>query len=190
MARLLANRGADGDDALFGADILARVSPEQKLELIRRYQARGAIVAMTGDGVNDAPALKKADIGVAMGLHGTEVAREAADMVLKDDAFGTIVEAVKQGRIIFDTIRVFVLYLLSCNLSEILVIGTASALGAPMPLLPRSRSCSSTWSPTCSRRSRWGPARAPPTSSRGARATRRSRSWPPATGAASPATPC
>jgi len=136
MARLLANRGADGDDALVSADILARVTPEQKLELIRRYQARGAIVAMTGDGVNDAPALKKADIGVAMGLHGTEVAREAADMVLKDDAFGTIVEAVKQGRIIFDTIRVFVLYLLSCNLSEILVIGTASALGASMPLLP------------------------------------------------------
>ncbi len=136
MARLLANRSADGDDALVGADILARVTPEQKLELIRLYQARGAIVAMTGDGVNDAPALKKADIGVAMGLHGTEVAREAADMVLKDDAFGTIVEAVKQGRIIFDTIRVFVLYLLSCNLSEILVIGTASALGASMPLLP------------------------------------------------------
>ncbi len=140
MARLLGGEattaGTADDDALFGADILARVSPEQKLELIRRYQARGAIVAMTGDGVNDAPALKKADIGVAMGLRGTEVAREAADMVLKDDAFGTIVEAVKQGRIIFDNIRAFVLYLLSCNLSEILVIGAASALGAPLPLLP------------------------------------------------------
>ena len=138
MARLLASGSgaAASDDALFEADILARVSPEQKLELIRRYQERGAIVAMTGDGVNDAPALKKADIGVAMGLRGTEVAREAADMVLKDDAFGTIVEAVKQGRIIFDNIRAFVLYLLSCNLSEILVIGVASALGAPLPLLP------------------------------------------------------
>ncbi len=138
MARLPAGASAEGalDDALFAADILARVSPEQKLDLIRRYQERGAIVAMTGDGVNDAPALKKADIGVAMGLHGTEVAREAADMVLKDDAFGTIVEAVKQGRIIFDNIRAFVLYLLSCNLSEILVIGAASALGAPLPLLP------------------------------------------------------
>ena len=140
MVRLLGGArtiaGTADDDALFDADILARVSPEQKLELIRRYQERGAIVAMTGDGVNDAPALKKADIGVAMGLRGTEVAREAADMVLKDDAFGTIVEAVKQGRIIFDNIRAFVLYLLSCNLSEILVIGAASALGAPLPLLP------------------------------------------------------
>ncbi len=139
VERLLGS-GATGRDAarseLLGADILARVSPEQKLELIRRYQSEGAIVAMTGDGVNDAPALKKADIGVAMGRRGTEVAREAADMVLKDDAFGTIVEAVKQGRIIFDTIRAFVLYLLSCNLSEILVIGIASALGAPLPLLP------------------------------------------------------
>ena len=140
MERLLRLDGEHGGEAgrreLFGADILARVSPEQKLELIRRYQAQGAIVAMTGDGVNDAPALKKADIGVAMGRRGTEVAREAADMVLKDDAFGTIVEAVKQGRIIFDNIRAFVLYLLSCNLSEILVIGAASAFGAPLPLLP------------------------------------------------------
>ncbi|MEJ2289278.1 MAG: HAD-IC family P-type ATPase, partial [Deinococcales bacterium] len=139
MDRLL-GAGDAGEPAvhgeLLGADILARVSPEQKLELIRRYQAAGAIVAMTGDGVNDAPALKKADIGVAMGRRGTEVAREAADMVLKDDAFGTIVEAVKQGRIIFDNIRAFVLYLLSCNLSEILVIGAASAFGAPLPLLP------------------------------------------------------
>ncbi|MEJ2666913.1 MAG: cation-transporting P-type ATPase [Deinococcales bacterium] len=121
---------------LFEADVLARVSPEQKLALIRSYQESGAIVAMTGDGVNDAPALKRADIGVAMGLRGTEVAREAADMVLKDDAFGTIVEAVRQGRIIFDDIRTFVVYLLSCNLSEILVIGLASAWGAPLPLLP------------------------------------------------------
>ncbi len=135
MAALL-----EGDEEagarLMDADIVARVSPEQKLELIRRYQQGGAIVAMTGDGVNDAPALKRADIGVAMGGRGTEVAREAADMVLKDDAFATIVEAVRQGRIIFDNIRAFVIYLLSCNLSEILVIGLASAWGAPLPLLP------------------------------------------------------
>ena len=139
-------RGADmpallhGDDdaraRLMAADVLARVSPEQKLALIRCYQESGAIVAMTGDGVNDAPALKRADIGVAMGERGTEVAREAADMVLKDDRLGTIVEAVRQGRIIFDDIRAFVIYLLSCNLSEILVIGLASAFGAPLPLLP------------------------------------------------------
>ncbi len=136
MAELRSQDPDGAWEALRSADILARVSPEQKLELIRHYQQRGAIVAMTGDGVNDAPALKKADIGVAMGLRGTEVAREAADMVLKDDAFGTIVEAVRQGRIIFDDIRAFVLYLLSCNLSEILVIGAASAFGAPLPLLP------------------------------------------------------
>jgi Ca2+-transporting ATPase len=134
MGRLL--EGAEQQRELMAADIVARVSPEQKLQLIRLHQEHGAIVAMTGDGVNDAPALKQADIGVAMGRRGTEVAREAADMVLKDDAFGTIVEAVRQGRIIFDNIRAFVLYLLSCNLSEILVIGLASALGAPLPLLP------------------------------------------------------
>jgi Ca2+-transporting ATPase len=118
------------------APIFARISPEQKLALIAHHQRRGAIVAMTGDGVNDAPALKKADIGVAMGRRGTEVARQAADIVLRDDAFATIVEAVRQGRIVFANIRQFVVYLLSCNLSEILVIGLASAASAPLPILP------------------------------------------------------
>ncbi len=121
---------------LFDAPIFARITPEQKLELIAHHQGRGAIVAMTGDGVNDAPALKKADIGVAMGRSGTEVARQAADIVLRDDAFATIVAAVQEGRVIFENIRKFVVYLLSCNLSEILVVGLASAAAAPLPLLP------------------------------------------------------
>ena len=116
--------------------VLSRVSPEQKLRLIDFFQHDGAIVAMTGDGVNDAPALKKADIGVAMGVRGTAVAREAAAMILQDDEFGTIVEAVAQGRAIFGNIRKFVVYLLSCNISEVLVVGLATIAGAPLPLLP------------------------------------------------------
>jgi len=116
--------------------VFARVTPEQKLRLIALYQEAGAVVAMIGDGVNDAPALKKADIGIAMGQRGTQVAREAADMVLKDDAFATIVAAVAEGRTIFRNIRAFVLYLLSCNLSEILVVGLASLVNAPLPILP------------------------------------------------------
>ncbi len=116
--------------------IFARVTPKQKLDLIAAHQDAGAIVAMTGDGVNDAPALKKADIGVAMGMRGTQVAKEAADMILKDDAFGTIVVAVEQGRAIFENIRNFVLYLLSCNVAEILVVGLASVANAPLPIKP------------------------------------------------------
>jgi Ca2+-transporting ATPase len=116
--------------------IFARVNPEQKLDLIALHQSDGAIVAMTGDGVNDAPALKKADIGVAMGQRGTQVAKEAADMVLEDDFFGTIVSAVEQGRAIFNNIRKFVLYLLSCNISEIMVVTLASVLSMPLPILP------------------------------------------------------
>ena len=118
------------------ASVFARVSPEQKLDLIAVHQNAGSIVAMTGDGVNDAPALKKADIGIAMGLRGTQVAQEAADMVLKDDAFSTIVVAVEQGRIIFENIRKFIIYLLSCNISEVLVVFAASVVNAPLPLLP------------------------------------------------------
>lgn len=119
-----------------GAPIFARVSPENKLDLIGIHQEDGSIVAMTGDGVNDAPALKKADIGIAMGERGTQVAREAADMVLQDDNFSTIAEAVEQGRIIFNNIRKFIVYLLSCNISELLVILLASLIGYPLPLLP------------------------------------------------------
>jgi len=118
------------------AAIFARVSPAQKLQLIDLHQADGAIVAMTGDGVNDAPALRSADIGVAMGERGTEVAREAADMVLQDDEFSTIVAAVEQGRVIFSNIRKFVVYLLSGNVGEILAVGAAAAAGLPLPLLP------------------------------------------------------
>ena len=118
------------------ASIFARVSPKQKLDLIDLHQQAGSVVAMTGDGVNDAPALKKADIGVAMGQRGTQVAREAADMVLKDDAFSTILVAVEQGRIIFNNIRKFVLYLLSCNVSEVMIVFMASLVNAPLPILP------------------------------------------------------
>jgi Ca2+-transporting ATPase len=116
--------------------IFARVNPAQKLNLIEIHQAAGSIVAMTGDGVNDAPALNKADIGVAMGQRGTQVARESADIILRDDNFSTIEMAVEQGRVIFTNIRKFVFYLLSCNISEILVIFLASLMGVPLPLLP------------------------------------------------------
>jgi P-type Ca2+ transporter type 2C len=121
---------------LLRANVFARVSPRQKLDLIDLHQRSGAVVAMTGDGVNDAPALKKADIGIAMGKRGTQVAREAAAMVLTDDAFASIVAAMEQGRVIFDNIRRFVLYLLSCNVSEVMVVGLASLAAAPLPILP------------------------------------------------------
>ncbi len=116
--------------------VFARVSPEQKLNLVDFYQKEGHVVAMTGDGVNDAPALRKADIGVAMGLRGTEVAREASEVVLLNDAFSTIVMAIREGRGVFANIRNFVVYLLSCNLSEVLIVGLATAVSAPLPLLP------------------------------------------------------
>ena len=128
--------GAAERDRIFAANVLARVSPENKLDLVALYQRRGDVVAMTGDGVNDAPALKKADIGIAMSGRGTEVAREAAAMVLKDDSFATIVTAIGEGRVILNNIRRFVVYLLSCNISEILVIGVATLAGLPLPLLP------------------------------------------------------
>jgi len=118
------------------ASVFARVSPENKLDLIDLHQSVGSIVAMTGDGVNDAPALKSADIGVAMGQRGTQVAREASDMILQDDNFGSIYHAVREGRIIFNNIRKFVLYLMSCNLSELLAILVAALLAFPLPLLP------------------------------------------------------
>ena len=116
--------------------IFSRVTPKQKLELISIYQKRNNVVSMTGDGVNDAPALKKADIGVAMGLRGTQVAKEASDMVLKDDSFSSIVKAIYQGRIIFNNIKLFVVYLLSCNISEIFIVSTATIFHLPLPLMP------------------------------------------------------
>lgn len=116
--------------------VLSRFTPAQKLRLMELHQHNGQVVAMTGDGVNDAPALKKADIGIAMGIRGTDVAKEAADMVLQDDEFGTIVVAVAHGRAIFENIRKFVVYLLSCNISEIIVVSLATVVNAPLPLLP------------------------------------------------------
>ncbi|MGN7821290.1 cation-translocating P-type ATPase [Chitinophaga sp. 22536] len=118
------------------ASIFARVTPEQKMDLVRLYQDQQLIVGMTGDGVNDAPALKKADIGIAMGQRGTQVAQETADMILTDDAFPSIVSAVRQGRTIFSNIRRFVIYLLSGNLSELVIIATASLLDLPFQLFP------------------------------------------------------
>ncbi|NBC18685.1 MAG: HAD-IC family P-type ATPase [Bacteroidetes bacterium] len=129
--------GAGGaGQAHVATPIFARVSPRQKLDLIALHQQTGSVVAMTGDGVNDAPALKKADIGIAMGQRGTQVAREAADMVLQDDAFSSIVAAVEQGRVIFGNIRAFIVYLLSCNVSEVMVVGLASFIGMALPILP------------------------------------------------------
>jgi P-type Ca2+ transporter type 2C len=121
---------------IINASIFARVSPAQKLNLIQIQQDAGEIVAMTGDGVNDAPALKKADIGIAMGKRGTQVAKEASDMILQDDSFLTIVLAVQQGRIIFNNIRKFIYYLLSTNVGKILSVALASLFSIPLPVRP------------------------------------------------------
>lgn len=123
--------------------VYARMSPEHKLRIVKALKAKGHVVAMTGDGVNDAPAVKAADIGVSMGITGTDVTREASDLVLTDDNFATIVKAVEQGRVIYDNIRKYARFLISCNFDELLVIGSFAILGGifspelfPLPLLP------------------------------------------------------
>ncbi len=124
------------DASVENVAVYARVSPEHKLRAVRAWRRRGEITAMTGDGVNDAPAVKEADIGVAMGITGTDVTKEVSDMVITDDNFASIVAAVEEGRGIYDNIRKFIHFLLSCNLGEILVMFVSALFGFPVPLLP------------------------------------------------------
>lgn len=114
--------------------VFARVSPKDKVKIVRAFQKRGQIVAMTGDGVNDAPSLKVADVGIAMGKGGTDVARQASDMILTDDNFATIRKAMEEGRGVYENIRKSVLFLLSSNLGEILTMFAAVLMGLPSPL--------------------------------------------------------
>ena len=124
------------EKAVDKVNVYARVQPEHKLRIVKTLKKKKNIVAMTGDGVNDAPAIKEADIGVAMGINGTDVTREASDMVLMDDNFATIAEAVKQGRGIYDNIRKFIRYMLACNLGEVVTMFFAMLAGLPLPLYP------------------------------------------------------
>ncbi len=126
----------DNAEDIYEANLFARVDPKQKHEIVDHFKEKGEITAMTGDGVNDAPALKRADIGIAMGKRGTQLAREVADMVLKDDSFPSIVEAIEEGRIIFGNIRKFIVYQLSYHLAEIIIIAGISFTLFYIPLLP------------------------------------------------------
>jgi len=127
---------AEWKKKILSTAVFARTTPKQKLDIAAVYQKAGNIVAMTGDGVNDAPALKKADIGIAMGLSGTQVAKETASIVLKDDSFTSIAAAVSHGRVIFQNIQKFVVYLVSCNLSEIFIVTVLGFLAPASTLLP------------------------------------------------------
>ena len=126
----------DLETRIDGVDVFARVSPQHKVRIVEALRSRNHVVAMTGDGVNDAPALKRADIGVAMGITGTDVSKEVADMVLTDDNYASIVSAIEQGRIIYSNIRKFVYYLLSCNMAEIMIIFLSALAGYTSPLTP------------------------------------------------------
>lgn len=130
------NANANLTRLLLDATVFARVTPEQKLDLVSFLQKNNHIVGMIGDGINDVPALKRADIGIAMGIRGTEAAREVADVILRNDKFTAVELAIRQGRVIFQNIRQFVVYLLSCNLAEILSVGVAALVNLPSPLLP------------------------------------------------------
>ena len=127
---------AEFEEAVDHVNVYARVLPEHKLRIVKALKKKNNTVAMTGDGVNDAPAIKEADIGISMGVNGTDVTREASDMVLMDDNFATIAEAVKQGRGIYDNIRKFIRYMLACNFGEVVTMFAGVLFGLPLPLYP------------------------------------------------------